>query len=68
MTELQKDRLKDVALALGLLPFALALSPLLVLWWFWGNVRDCWEDHATRHARNEWLAKEARKQQAEISR
>lgn len=58
---LQKDRFKDVALAVVTLPFALALSPVLVLIWYWSSLTDCWHDHAARHARNEWLRKEPQK-------
>lgn len=65
MTSLQKDRWRDVAVAVAILPLALAISPILVVVYWWNCLTDCWEDHGARHRRNEWLEKEVHRTQEE---
>jgi hypothetical protein len=62
VTELQKDRLKDVAVAIAILPLALAVSPILVLIYWWTCLTDCWHAHKEWHDRNEYLRKQAQRE------
>lgn len=65
MTIVQKDRLRDVATALVIFPFAVALSPIIVVVLWWQILVESWKDAQDRESRRLYLTKEVERQQKE---